>query len=86
LGGQTPLKVGKHSVDGGYVNVIRKTGHWHVMKRKTKQRRPVEVVKLPLSEVAPKYFYPIATRLMKQQWAQIFVDDFAYRVKRLSEK
>jgi hypothetical protein len=56
------------------------------MKRKGKARTPIDVVKLPLREVGTKHFVPTATRLMKTDWAQLFINDFSYRLQKISEK
>jgi len=48
-------RVGKHQFDGAFVATM-KSGHENVFKRKTKERLPIEVIRLPIDEQAEPVF------------------------------
>ncbi len=57
------LRVGNFSFPGAFVQRLN-NGRWHVLRRSTKGRYPIEVVKIPLAQPLTKAFNEETQKLM----------------------
>lgn len=55
-GASSILRIGKYSFPGAFIQQL-KNGRWHVLRRSSKSRYPVEVVSIPLAAPLTDAFY-----------------------------
>ena len=63
-GANSVLRIGPFSFPGGFIQQL-KNGRWHVLRRTTKSRYPVEVVSIPLAAPLTEAFKAETNRLMQ---------------------
>lgn len=61
-GANSVLRIGPFSFPGGFIQQL-KNGRWHVLRRTTKSRFPIEVVSIPLTTPLTKAFREETSRL-----------------------
>lgn len=61
-GANSVLRIGPFSFPGGFIQQL-KNGRWHVLRRTTKSRFPIEVVSIPLTTPLTKAFREETNRL-----------------------
>ncbi|WP_437888354.1 phage tail protein [Phytobacter sp. V91] len=61
-GANSVLRIGPFSFPGGFIQQL-KNGRWHVLRRTTKSRHPIEVVSIPLAEPLTTAFREETNRL-----------------------
>lgn len=62
MGSGSVLRIGRFSFPGGFIQQL-KNGRWHVLRRTTKSRYPVEVVSIPLAEPLTQAFKAESSKL-----------------------
>jgi len=63
-GANSVLVIGRFRFPGGFIQQL-KNGRWHVLRRTTKARYPVEVVSIPLAEPLTSAFKEQSSQLSK---------------------
>lgn len=63
LGAGSVLRIGRFSFPGGFIQQL-KNGRWHVLRRTTKNRYPLQVVSIPLATPLTEAFKEESARLM----------------------
>lgn len=68
-GAGSVLRIGKFSFPGGFIQQL-KNGRWHVLRRTTRARYPVEVVSIPLAVPLTTVFKEESKRLTETDLAK----------------
>ncbi len=78
---KSTLKVGSKSYPGAFINRTR-FGSWQVMKRKTKKRYPLEVLKIPISKSVDRHASKTVRRQMIKEYPRISQHEIDFRLKK----
>ena len=83
--GNTSIKVGNKRYSDAFINKTR-YGSWQVMRRKTKKRYPVEVLKIPISKSVDRHARRIVNEQMRKEYPRIAEHEISFRIKRYAKR
>ncbi len=83
--GNTAIRVGNKTYKDAFINRT-KNGRWHIMRRKSGARYPVEVLKLPISQQVDRITPTVARQVMKADYGRLLRHELEYRARKLSGK
>ena len=76
------LKVGNFSFPGAFIQQLS-NGRWQVMRRTTKARYPIEVVKIPMATQLTQTYQEVSRALMKTDMPGEFAGNLSYELNKL---
>lgn len=79
-GTNSELRVGRFRVPGAFIQQLA-NGRWHVLRRTTKSRYPIEVVSIPLAIPLTETFRAEVPKLMDERMPQIMRQNLSNQLR-----
>lgn len=79
-GANSELRVGNFRFQGAFIQQLA-NGRWHVLRRTTKSRYPIEVVSIPLAIPLTEAFHAEVPKLMDERMPQIMRQNLANQLR-----
>lgn len=79
-GANSVLRVGRFRFPGAFIQQLA-NGRWHVLRRTTKSRYPIEVVSIPLATPLTEAFRAEVPKLMDERMPQIMRQNLANQLR-----
>ncbi|EJT4570383.1 phage tail protein, partial [Salmonella enterica] len=79
-GTNSELRVGRFRFPGAFLQQLA-NGRWHVLRRTTKSRYPIEVVSIPLSVPLTETFRAEVPKLMDERMPQIMRQNLSNQLR-----
>ncbi|GAA4652390.1 phage tail protein [Kistimonas scapharcae] len=80
------IKAGGRTYPDAFVNKIRKTGQWQIMRRKGAKRYPVEVIVVKIAPFVDRYLPRRAAEIMRQKYPALLEHELKYRLQKYADK
>lgn len=84
--GANTLKIGGKSYPGAFINRIRSSGQWQVMKRKGSKRYPIEVLTVKIAPSVDRHLPRRSREIMQGQYPKLLKHELTYRLNRYARK
>lgn len=78
------VRAAKQQHSSAFINNVN--GRAHVLRRKSKARYPLELLKIAVVKIVDKFTRPIAQKIMKEDYPKLLRQEVEYRIKKLSGK
>lgn len=76
------IKAGRHFFQGAFINTVQSNGKPQVMKRRGKERYPVDVLKIDIEKPAKRIQKVVGQRAMRDFFPRTLAHELRYRLRK----
>ncbi len=80
------VRVAGQQYDGAFINVLRKSGRFQVLRRTTDGRYPLEVIKIPIEDSYERALSTISQQKMKTEFRRLLMHELDYRLNKYGRR
>ncbi len=79
------VRVAGKQIDGAFINVVRRSGRFHVLKRSGKSRYPIDVVKIPIANTVKRHSSKIVRAVHSRDFRRIYARELNFRLNKYAK-